>query len=78
VGGGAGAAIGQQVGGKNAAIVGAGVGGAAGSAIGRDLNSKPQTTSVTQETTVALEVQCKPKHKKGKGHGWAKGHDKHC
>ena len=47
---------------------------------------QPQTTVVKQETVVVKQQtayvdddhDCKHKHKKHPGKGWAKGHNKHC
>ena len=55
IGGGAGAAVGSQLGGRDGAIVGGAIGGAAGAAIGTS-NSRQKETTVTREVIVEREV----------------------
>jgi hypothetical protein len=72
------------VGGKNGAIVGAGLGGAAGAAIGREASGgdgkggTAATARSVQHTAVRDSCGGKKKLKNHPGKGWAKGHNKHC
>lgn len=76
IGGGAGAAIGSELGGKNGAIIGGAIGGATGAAIGSQQNTVQPVTAVKQNIRYEHDSEDEH-HDNGRHLGQHKKHKKH-